>query len=82
MSAPKLIDLQVPDDCDDYDDAAKGEVSWCVDKINADDVEYVRADVMREEVADEIDAAPIWGVSRYAGLIADWLRTQGHGDGS
>lgn len=43
MSAPDRIYLQIPDDCMDYDDAAKGEVSWCVDRINEGDIEYVRA---------------------------------------
>lgn len=42
MSAPDRIYLQVPDDCDSFEDAERGEVSWCRDKINDGDIEYVR----------------------------------------
>jgi len=62
-SEPSRIYLQIPDDCTDYADAAKGEVTWCVDRINGRDIEYVRlpdaarviAEKMRE-IADEVDS--------------------------
>ena len=48
---PKKIYLQNEDgahpDCDTY----YGEgVTWCEDKINKDDVEYIRADLVNEKV--------------------------------
>ena len=41
--APKIIYLQWhTEDCDpDCDE----EVSWCIDKINDDDIEYIRRDL-------------------------------------
>lgn len=48
MSAPEKIYLQVPDEAEDFEDAEKGEMTWCRDKINEKDVEYVRADIVRQ----------------------------------
>lgn len=41
---PKNIYLQIDE----------SEVTWCADKINDDDVEYVRKDVARITVLDEL----------------------------
>lgn len=49
--APGKIYLQVdPDDegMDDIDWTA--EITWCQDKINDNDVEYIRADLVKQEV--------------------------------
>lgn len=42
--APKTIYLQVGEDVDDYDDVSWADATWCIDKINDSDIEYVRAD--------------------------------------
>lgn len=79
MSAPTRIYLQVPDDCVDYDDAAKGEVTWCADSINPADVEYVLASEAREIIASELEAE--WRMPRGAAsgpflTLARWLRSR------
>ena len=45
--APERIYLQIPDDCDGYGDAAKGEMTWCKDQINEGDIEYLLASTAR-----------------------------------
>jgi hypothetical protein len=47
--APKTIYLQVydMDDCDDRFDMHEG-VTWCQDKINDSDIEYIRADIPQQ----------------------------------
>jgi hypothetical protein len=43
-----LIFLQV---CDDEDSEWCGDVTWCQDRIHEDDVEYIRADIVAEQLA-------------------------------
>ena len=42
--APRMIYLQVDGGGYDHDSADRGAVTWCEDKINENDIEYVRAD--------------------------------------
>ena len=46
---PKKIFLQVPDDCEDYEDAAKGEVTWSTPREEGE-----AADTTRHRVRIEI----------------------------
>lgn len=51
MSAPERIYLQACDDpdCDECEMVSGHEgQTWCVDRINEHDVEYVRADLVRD----------------------------------
>ena len=42
---PEKIYLQIGDDCpDDIDFKDLHEVTWCVDKINDNDIEYMRVE--------------------------------------
>jgi hypothetical protein len=43
------IFLQV---CDDDDSEWCGEVTWCQDRVHEDDVEYIRADIVEERLAE------------------------------
>ena len=44
---PERIWLQEPKDCDDDDwNEWQDVITWCADKINDSDVEYVRADTI------------------------------------
>jgi predicted nuclease with TOPRIM domain len=43
------IFLQV---CENEDSEWVGEVTWCQDRINDDDVEYIRADLVQQQLAD------------------------------
>lgn len=53
-TAPETIWLQVSDESENYSDEVDATggteygVTWCADKINGKDVEYVRADLYRE----------------------------------
>jgi hypothetical protein len=44
------IFLQV---CDDPDNDWVGEVTWCEDRIHDEDVEYIRADLVNQQLAAE-----------------------------
>jgi hypothetical protein len=59
------IFLQV---CDDEDSEWCDEVTWCEDRIHPDDVEYIRADLVVEQLAAK-DAA-LYNAARKAAVIA------------
>lgn len=49
MKAPKIIYLQIGEDCDVPDFS---EATWCVDKQFSNDVEYRRPDLIFQELRD------------------------------
>lgn len=59
------IFLQV---CDDPDNDWVGEVTWCEDRIHDEDVEYIRADLVNQQLAAE--QAVIERMQRALGDIA------------
>lgn len=44
-----IIYLQV---CEDEESEWLGEVTWCQDRINNDDVKYIRADLVEQQLVD------------------------------
>lgn len=44
-----IIYLQV---CEDEESEGLGKVTWCQDRINNDDVKYIRADLVKQQLAD------------------------------
>lgn len=49
---PKKIYLQAGDDYElsPYTNNLEGDVTWCADKIDSFDVEYIRADLVKKGV--------------------------------
>ena len=51
MIAPDKIYLQVDPEGESADDSVEG-VTWCQDKINDNDVEYIRTDLINASQSD------------------------------
>lgn len=58
-NAPAKIYLQRGDDLKARDGHWEGE-TWCADKINARDVEYIRADLVKARVERARNQLPPW----------------------
>ena len=71
---PKRIWLQVEEDGEPFDE---GEVTWCQDKINSSDVEYIKLSEIKE---GEINKAISDHVSARKGVSIDGLFITGIGE--
>lgn len=72
---PKKIWLQVEEDGELFDE---GEVTWCQDRINASDVEYMKLSELPTE--EEINKAISDHVSARKGVSVDGLFITGIGE--
>lgn len=53
QTAPERIYLQTGCDSDtEFKELAKGEVTWCADKVEEIDLEYIRADLQQSRVIE------------------------------
>ncbi len=73
MEYPEYIYLQVEDDEGNRIDASTGEITWCRDRINYSDVEYVKAESLQHiitalaifrDVFVALSAVELSGISR------------------
>ena len=66
---PKIIYLQVGEDVAEHElkdlDFTKGGITWCWDKINDNDIEYInKADLIKESDAQRLTAELLYGKDR------------------
>jgi len=74
-NAPATIWLQVdPDGIDPTEEFLPDGATWCKDKINDSDVEYIRADVVESLRQQLADAEATVGVLLRAKNFATWQR--------